>query len=231
MSDFNLHHLRESYPDAAANILRIYNGLDLDSFRYQAPRERVSLVLAVGRLVEKKGFIDLVDACAELSRLGCDFKCRIIGEGELEGVLRTRIESQGIGSVVELAGARPQTEVIELTRQAATLAAPCVVAPDGNRDGLPTVLLEAMALGTPCVSTDVTGIPEVIRNGETGLVVPQRDPQALAQALRRLFDDVSMRLRLAERARQLVESEFDIHINSRRLREVFGEVNRRREAV
>jgi colanic acid/amylovoran biosynthesis glycosyltransferase len=86
---------------------------------------------------------------------------------------------------------------------------------------LPTVLLEAMALGTPCVSTDVTGIPEVLRNGETGLMVPQRDPAALADAIERLLVDPELRVRLAGRARQLVEAEFDVRRNAALLREMF----------
>jgi colanic acid/amylovoran biosynthesis glycosyltransferase len=102
-------------------------------------------------------------------------------------------------------------------------AAPCVVSDDGNRDGLPTVLLEAMALGTPCVSTDVTGIPEVLRDGETGLMVPQHDPGAVAAAIERLLDDRELGIRLAERARRLIEDEFDIDRNAARIRAVFRE--------
>nr|MBA2442459.1 glycosyltransferase [Rubrobacter sp.] len=93
---------------------------------------------------------------------------------------------------------------------------------DGNRDGLPTVLLEAMALGTPCVSTDVTGIPEVLRDGETRLVAIQHDPVSLAAALERLLADAALRNRLAARARLLVEAEFDVERNAASLREVFG---------
>jgi glycosyltransferase involved in cell wall biosynthesis len=104
---------------------------------------------------------------------------------------RTRSRSElirlGLGSLVELSGARPQSDIIRMVQSAAVMAAPCIVGEDGNRDGMPTVLLEAMALGTPCVSTPVTGIPEIVREGETGLLVPQRGsrgagarPQAVA---------------------------------------------------
>jgi glycosyltransferase involved in cell wall biosynthesis len=105
---------------------------------------------------------------------------------------------------------------------AAVFAAPCVVGSDGNRDGLPTVLLEAMALGTPCISTDVTGIPEVLRDGKTGRLVPQHDPEALAAALERMLADPVERVGLARRARALIESEFDVRRNAARLREMFA---------
>src|SRR5262249_10197977 len=111
-------------------------------------------------------------------------------------------------------------------QQAAVLVLPCVIATDGDRDGLPNVLLEAMALGTPCVSTDVTGIPEVVRNGETGLMVPQHDPVALAEAVERLLVDSELRLRLAARARQLIEQEFDIRRNAAQRRALFRAASR-----
>jgi hypothetical protein len=101
------------------------------------------------------------------------------------------------------------------------LAAPCVVGQDNNRDGLPTVLLEAMALGTTCISTDVTGIPEVLRDEETGLRVPQHHPEALAVALERLLTDADLRVRLAAQARRLIEAEFDSQHNTAHLRAIF----------
>jgi len=112
--------------------------------------------------------------------------------------------------------------VMHLVQEAAVFAAPCIVGADGDRDGLPTVLLEAMALGTPCVSTDVTGIPEILHDGETGLMVPQHDAVALADALERLLADGALRARLARHARSLMEQQFDIHRNTARMREIFA---------
>jgi glycosyltransferase involved in cell wall biosynthesis len=221
VSDFNLTFLRERYGVDAHRVARIYNGLDLDRFPFSAPGERPPEIIAVGRLVEKKGFSDLIEACAHLRDRGTPFSCRIIGGGELEADLRARIERFGLGAHVCLSGPRPQREVIERLRRAAVFAAPCVVGRDGNRDGLPTVLLEAMALGTPCVSTDVTGIPEVLRDGETGLQVPQRAPGALADALARLLTDAALRIRLATAARRLIETSFDVHRNATQLRTLF----------
>jgi glycosyltransferase involved in cell wall biosynthesis len=115
---------------------------------------------------------------------------------------------------VRFLGALPQAEVIRVVRGAALFAAPCVVGSDGNADGLPTVLLESMALGTPCVSTDVTGIPEVIRHEATGLLVGQGDATGLATAMSRLLGDAVLRERLAANARGLIAREFDIAANA-----------------
>jgi colanic acid/amylovoran biosynthesis glycosyltransferase len=222
VSDFNLKHLRGTYGPAAAGVRRVYNGLDLSRFGYAAPVKRPPTVISVGRLVEKKGFGLLVDACALLAKRGRTFRCLIVGSGPLEEALREQIARLGLHGIVELVGPRPQEEAMRLVQDSAVFAAPCVVSSDGDRDGLPTVLLEAMALGTPCVSTDVTGIPEVLRDGETGLMVPQHDTQAVADAVERLLKDAILRDRLATAARRLMEHEFDIHRNAARVRAAFG---------
>jgi len=220
VSEHNLAHLSGLAPDGA-RIHRIYNGLDLDRFAYSSPAARAPRVVAVGRLIEKKGFEDLVEACAIMARGGRSFDCRIVGAGPLEGRLAAMISERGLEDRVVLLGPRSQVEMKAIVADAAAFAAPCVVGADGNRDGLPTVLLEAMALGTPCVSTDVTGIPEVLRDGETGIAVPQHDPAALAGALEALLDDGELRERLAVAARGLIEADFDAESTSARVREVF----------
>lgn len=222
VSDYNVEYLRTRHGAAAASVRRIYNGLDLDDFAYRSPAERAPLVLAVGRLVEKKGFADLLQACALLSAGGQEFRCQIVGAGDQASELQMRIERLGLADRVGLAGPRPQSEIVRLMHEACVLAVPCVVGADGNRDGLPTVLLEAMALGTPCVSTNVTGIPEVVEHGRTGWIVPQRDPAALAAALAQLLDDADLRVQLAARARRRIELDFDVHANAARMRELFA---------
>lgn len=231
VSDYNLRYLRKTCGLAAARVKRVYNGLHLQQFTYASPTDRPARIVAVGRLVEKKGFADLIEACALLARQGRDFRCEIIGAGPLEADLRAHVERLGLWGRVRLLGPRPQGEVIRHVQTAAVLAAPCVVGTDGNRDGLPTVLLEAMALGTPCVSTDVTGIPEVLRHCETGLMVRQHDPAGLACALERLLDDGALRVRLAVQARRLIEAEFDIRRNAAHIRHIFAEARPVSEAV
>ena len=221
VSDYNVQYLREHYDAAAERVRRIYNGMDLARFPYKSPQDRPQRIVAVGRLVEKKGFDDLVDACAVLAERGRHFSCQIIGGGGQDAELRARVQRLGLERYVELAGPRPQSEVIQIVQSAAVLAAPCIVSADGDRDGLPTVFPEAMALGTPCVSTDVTGIPEIVRDAETGLLAPQRDPVRLAGAIERLLVDSNLRVQLATRARRLIETEFDVHHNTAQLRAIF----------
>ncbi len=222
VSDFNLDHLRSTYGAAAQGVRRVYNGLDLARFPYADPGERPPVVAAVGRLVEKKGFDDLLDAVALLVRDDVPVRLDLVGTGPCEQELAAQVQRLGLAGHVRMLGALPQGRVREVVQAAAVFAAPCVVASDGNRDGLPTVLLEAMALGTPSIGTPVTGIPEVLRDGETGLLVPQRDPAALAAALRSVLADGGLRRRLAVSARALVEQEFDVHRQAAQLREVFA---------
>ena len=224
VSDYNVHHLDRTFGSAAARVRRVYNGLDLEHFPYAESSSWEPRIMAVGRLVEKKGFSDLVSACAELRERVRDFRCEIIGAGPLEAELRAQIGQLDLANQVELLGPRPQSEVIERLRGAAAFVAPCVDGSDGNRDGLPTVLLEAMALGIPCISTDVTGIPEIVRHDDTGLLVPQRDVVALTAAIEELLTDPSKGVYLARRARRLIESEFDIHQNASRIRDLFHEL-------
>jgi glycosyltransferase involved in cell wall biosynthesis len=221
VSDYHLNYLRSTYGPLAAHVERIYNGLDLEEFPFRSPRDRPAVILAVGRLVEKKGFADLVEACALLLARGRAFTCRIIGHGVLKSDLRAQIERAGLKGKVELVGPRPQADIIREMHNAAVLAAPCIIGKDGDRDGLPNVIQEALALGTPVISTDVTGIPEVVRDGITGLQVLQRDPPALARAIERLLIDPDLRVRVATEGRRLIEAEFDIRRNTARRRDIF----------
>ncbi|MFI2295641.1 glycosyltransferase family 4 protein [Isoptericola sp. NPDC019571] len=224
VSDHNLAHLRDTYGPAADAVVRVYNGLDLDEYaRATAPR-RPGRVCAVGRLVEKKGFGDLLDALALLVAAGRDVHLDLVGSGPEEAELRDRAAVLGLlrdgAEHVTFHGPLPQDGVRDVVARAAVFAAPCVLGADGNRDGLPTVLLEAMALGTPVVSTPVTGIPEAVRDGETGRLVPPGDAPALAAALGALLDDPGEAARLADGARARIEAEFDVVGTSRRLLDV-----------
>ncbi len=221
VSDYNARYLVETIGVDASQLHRIYNGLDLDRFDVALRSDRRPTILAVGRFVPKKGFDVLLDACALLVRDGARFTCRLVGGGSEEGSLRARATALGLEQVVQFDGPLPQREVMAALREATVFAAPCVVAEDGDRDGLPTVLVEAMALGTPCVATDVVGIPELVRHRETGLLVPPQDAPALAVALRALLEGPALRLQLATDARALIEAAFDVRRNAALVRALF----------
>ncbi len=203
-------------------IRRLYNGIDLQQFEPNGAAlhaRREPLILAVGRLVEKKGLDVLLRACALLRDQGANFQCEIVGKGPQEAALRALAAELNLADCVRLAGPKPQDEIAAAYRRAAVFALPCVVGADGNRDGLPTVLLEAMAMGVPPVSTDLTGVPEIVDDEVNGLVVPQNDPAALAAALARLLADPALREHMGQAARAKAARDFDLHQNAAVLRQ------------
>ncbi len=208
----------------AVEIQRIYHGLDLRIFprdpAVAAPRAR-PLILTVARLVEKKGLPDLLRACRALQDQGYDFDCRIVGEGPLRATLEQQIRELGLTDTVELTGAETHERVIEMYQQATLFVLPSVVAENGDRDGIPNVLVEALYLRVPSVTTPVSGIPELIRSERNGLLVPEHDSAALANALKRLLDDPSLRERLAVAGHQTVLARFDMAANVQRLTRLF----------
>ncbi len=222
-TEYNRQHLtRLLGPRLGAKIHRIYHGLDLVAYEPASRRpDGPPLVLAVGQLKEKKGLRYLVDACHELESRGIDFECRIVGDGPLWEELQTSIKQFGL-TRTHLEGALQHPEVVKLYRRASVFVLPCVVADDGDRDGIPNVILEAMAMGLPVVSTPVSGIPEVVRDGATGLLVPPADAAALADAIATLIADPERGRRLGRAGHRFVDSNFEIAKNADRLLEAFG---------
>jgi colanic acid/amylovoran biosynthesis glycosyltransferase len=184
-------------------------------------------IISVGSLYEKKGHEYLIDACAQLARKGHAFRCSIVGSGLLYDALQARINEHGLQDSVSLLGAKTQADVKNLYRQSDLFVLACVVAQHGDRDGMPNVLLEAMSMRLPVVTTPVTGIPELVRDGETGLLVPERDAQALACAIERLINDNALRRKLGQQGRQAVLSGFDIHHTIAQLVAAFQEIHSR----
>lgn len=217
ISEYNVAHLGERFPEVADRIRLVHNGLELTRFPYRdpAPVDGTLDVLAVGRLVEKKGFDVLIDAAARLDDGIC---VRIAGAGELHDDLAARIERAGLADRVTLLGARSQSEIVQLLGCADVLVTPSVVGADGNADGLPTVLLEAMATGVPCLASDVTGIGEVV-TPTTGILLPPGDADALAEALAAVRHPDFDRVGRARAARALIEQQFDARRQAARLKE------------
>jgi len=195
-------------------IKRIYHGLDTRNYMPEAHgNHRKAMLLAVGQLKEKKGLGYLLEACQLLKERGYEFECQIVGEGPLRPVLEEQIRSLGLEDAVSLCGALPHAEVIRKYQQAVIFVLPSVTAADGDRDGIPNVILEAMAMQLPVVSTAQSGIPEVVENGVNGVLVAPTDARALATALAQLLDFPELRRRLGEQGRHTVLENFDLERN------------------
>ncbi len=191
-----------------------YCGIDTSHFtpvrRVRSPGEPLQ-VLSSGRLVEKKGFAVLVDACAILRDRGVPFHCTIGGSGPDEAMLRARIAAAGLDALVTLTGKELKQEAIpEFMSKGDVYCLPCVWASDNDVDGLPQMLMEAMACGLPAVSTRLVGIPDLVRDMETGLLVEPNDPVGLADALQRLDDEPDLAARLATSGRDHLVDRFDL---------------------
>ncbi len=180
------------------------HGVDLGKFTLPERAPRPGRIVSVGRLVPKKGFDVLIGACGELHRRGIAFELHIMGGGELHAELTDLAARHGIGDQVWLLGSRPQGDVIEQLAAAEIFALSPVVLPNGDRDGIPNVVLEAMAAGLPVVATAVSGIPEVITDSETGRLVPPRRADLLADALAELLADPATRDRLGAAGQRYV---------------------------
>lgn len=181
----------------------------------------VTQLIAAGRLVEKKGFRDAIQAVGALTRQGRQVRLQIIGEGPERTWLESLIDAQGLNQQVELLGWRNHTEMAELLRQAHIFLAPCVTAADGNQDAPVNTLKEAMATGLPVVATRHGGIPELVEEGHSGYLVPERDPAALAEAIGRLLDAPESWQHMANQGRIAVEAQYDMHRLNNELVEIY----------
>lgn len=217
---YNAAHLRSLVADDhRGKVTCIPHGIDAARFAGSGRAEDPPVVLAVGQLKERKGLVHLVEACRILRARGTDFRCEIVGDGPLRDDLARAVASRGLGEVVAMRGALDSDEVRERYRAASVFALPCVLGEDGDRDGIPNVILEAMASGLPVVSTRHSGIPEAVQDGVTGLLVAPADPVDLADALQRLLDDPRLSRRLGDAGRRAVATSFDVEANVRRFRQ------------
>lgn len=208
-TEFNRRTLASIAPRARVHCM--YHGVDQAQFH---PRQRAGtgappVILSVGRLREKKGLDTLIDACRVLRDRGQAFRCEIVGYGEEHERLQVRIERQGLSGEVCLVGKLLRDQVIESYARAAVYVQPSRIAADGDRDGIPNVLLEAMAMGLPVVASNVSGIPELVGHGRNGLLVEPDDPLALADAITRFLHEPRLCAELGRRARETVTESFD----------------------
>lgn len=223
----NLEYLQSFLPEQDWHKIHlVYHGIDLAAFPFPGGNGQtgtgadgteqpipidssVPLILAVGRLVPKKGLNDLISACQLLKARGVKFRCAIVGEGPLRGELESQIRQLGLEGTITLLGAMAHDKLVAFYGQASVFALAPQVMEDGDRDGIPNVLAEAMAAGLPVVSTCVSGIPELVEDDHTGVLVKPKDPVALADAVERLLRDPKKRQSLALAARRKMEDSFE----------------------
>ena len=223
-TDYAKKFLQERFPERADRIHRIYNGLNLAEFSHADFSSVRPLVVAVGRLIDKKGFADLIQACRLLVDCRKSFRCQIFGEGPLEEKLRRQSEELKLQNCVELPGPRPQHEIRKYLAAGTVFVLPSVIDPEGGMDNLPTVIMEAMATGLPVISTAIGGIPEMVIDNETGLLVSAGDADGLADAIEKVIVDLSLARRLGENGYRRTVQLFSIEKN---VRELLGAITTR----
>jgi glycosyltransferase involved in cell wall biosynthesis len=216
-TDYAARFLRDRFSHRAGRVRRIYNGLDLAEFGRGNFSSTPPLIIAVGRLIPKKGFSDLIRACALLAERGKSFRCEIIGAGPLENELQRQIDELHLQNSVELPGAKPQTQLRGRLAAANVFVLPSVIDPDGGMDNLPTVIMEAMATGLPVVSTNVGGIPEMVIENETGFLVPPGNVTKMADAIQSVISDRSLAAKLGQFGYVRAQALFSIEKNVREL--------------
>jgi len=216
-TDYSEKFLRERFPERADRVHRIYNGLNLAEFGHADFSSDPPLIVAIGRLIPKKGFANLIRACGLLVEHRISFRCEIFGEGPLENQLGAQIEDLGLQERVQLLGAKPQHDLREHLARANVFVMPSVAEAEGGMDNLPTVIMEAMAAGLPVVSTRIGGIPEMIVENETGFLVQPEDALALVGAIEKVTNDLSLGRRLGQAGYERAQKLFSIEKNARDL--------------
>jgi glycosyltransferase involved in cell wall biosynthesis len=220
-TDYAQKFLREHFSDSANRIHRIYNGLDLSQFGRADFSRTPPLIIAIGRLITKKGFADLIRVCRLLLERGKSFRCEIIGEGPLEQQLSEQIANLDLQDRIQLPGAKPQHEIRERLAAASVFVLPSVIDPDGGMDNLPTVIMEAMAAGLPVVSTLIGGIPEMVIENETGFLIPPSDVPAIGGAIEKIISDRSLAQKLGQAGYERAHRLFSIEKNVRKVCALF----------
>lgn len=214
---YNQAHLHSLLTNGAKEKIKcIYHGLDTSLYNPTHNghfNPTTPLILSVGQLKEKKGFTYLLQACKQLIEDGFHFQCQIVGDGPLRTSLLNQINDLGLAEVVKLCGALPHEQVIEKYSQASIFVLPAVTSLDGDRDGIPNVILEAQAMQIPVISTRHSGIPEAITDGETGQLVESMDAHSLAQAIGTLMKQPALRRQLGQNGRNAVIEKFDLSRN------------------
>ena len=223
VTDYSRDWHRRRCPDYAGKIERVYNGTAVRGVAHAAGSpDGAPMIVSVGRLIEKKGYPDLIKACGILRGRGVEYRCHIVGGGPLEETLREQIASAGLAGHVTLEGPRPEGEVMDFLRRARVFALACARDSEGGSDNLPTVIMEAMAAGLPVVSTRVAGVPEMIEDGVTGRLLDEHDVAGLADALEKTLKDNALAQRWGAAGRSAAERKFATEVTTRELKRLIS---------
>ncbi len=217
ISQYNLDLVANSFdPSLLQNAHLVHCGVDLTRLQSSMPSENDSVfqILCVASFKEVKGHTYLISACSILDNSGIRFHCRLIGDGPLRHEVEQQIESAGLQQSFTLCGQQPQPEVLKAIHAADVVVLPSIHASRGDREGIPVCLMEAMALQRPVISSNLSGIPELVTSGKEGILVEQKDSSALAEALEQLTKDVQLRARMGAMGRLKIEQEFDLRNNA-----------------
>jgi colanic acid/amylovoran biosynthesis glycosyltransferase len=217
-TEFSRNWMAGKFPQFAGKMHRVYNGIEANKFPVADFAREKPRIISVGRLIEKKGFGDLITACGLMRDRGIDFDCEIIGEGPLHEELQQLIQRLSLAANVRLAGARSQAELIYMFAEATMFVLPCVQERGGGMDNLPTVIMEAMAAGLPVISTPVAGVPEMVIPGETGDLVPEKAPSELAAVMMKLAQNRTLAKEFGRRGRELAMRKFELSETTRGLK-------------
>ncbi|MFQ5706401.1 MAG: glycosyltransferase family 4 protein [bacterium] len=223
VSQFHLNYINSINGKAATSKIKVLSyGVDTACFRpRQVEREPQFTILTVANLVPKKGLSVLIEACAILSTQVSNWKAIVVGDGPLRASLERQIDQWQLAKRIALPGAVAHSELCAIYNSCDVFVLPCVKTADGDRDGLPNVLLEAMATGKPVISTPVAGIPELITDGKTGLLVPENNARALSNAIVWLMRNPNKAQEIAQEGRTRVLEEFNLVNTAERLNFLF----------
>ncbi len=222
ISHHNVRWLASKYGADSSKVHVVHCGIDLEQMRSFGEVERNTSILAVGRFDEIKGFKYLIEAIGILKSEYPDIHCELVGavDGDTLTPLQARISELGIEENIDLLGAQSQDVVVEKMKSCGVFVLPCVVGSDGNMDGIPVVLMEAMALGTPVVSTGISGIPELIEHEKNGILVEPNDPLSLARGIKCTLSGKNLDERV-KAARERITNEFNIEHEVSKLETLF----------
>ena len=223
---YNEHFMAKLVPEHPERIVTRYYGIPTSETMPSPIAHEKFTFIAVGRLVEKKGFSYLIEACSELKKLGFGFHCKIIGKGPLEAELKAQVQSLGLENQVTFPGYVAPNEMSKMYRSSDVLVAPCIIAANGDVDGLPNVCLEAMDCGLPIISTTISGIPEGVEDGVNGWLLPPNDTSALAEAMQKALNAPNL-LSMREASHRMASEKFNVKKNVLLIRDLLEEHRQR----